>query len=82
MHYGTASVMNPYSITKLVGSLDINGSDGTATNNYMYDIRDQRRFYGLSVDSNNDYLTVSDPTVSNIIRWSNADKWGRTPYSY
>jgi hypothetical protein len=82
MHYGTASLMNPYSLTKLVGSLDIDGSTGTATNNYMYDIRDQRRFYGISVDADTDWLSVSDPTVSNIIKWSNADIWGRTPYSY
>lgn len=79
--YGTTSLMNPYSLTKLVGSLELDGP-GSVTKNYMYDVRDQRRFYGLSVDSDTDFLTVSDPTVSNIIKWSNADRWGRTPYTY
>lgn len=79
--YGTASLMSPYSLTKLVGSLEL-GAPGEITKNYMYDVRDQRRFYGMSVDSNNDFLTVSDPSISNIIKWSNADKWGRTPYTF
>lgn len=78
--YGVSSLMNPYSITKLVGSLNIN--DSAAANNYLYDVRDQRRFYGISSQETNDVLSVSDPTVSNIIRWSNADPWGRTPYTY
>lgn len=81
LFYGTTSLMNPYSLTKLVGSLELD-SPGNVTKNYMYDVRDQRRFYGLSVDADSDFLTVSDPTVSNIIKWSNADRWGRTPYTY
>lgn len=87
VYYGVASLMNPYSITKLMGGLDeIENKKGelytTVKRNYMYDIRDQRRFYGQSVDGSTNLLAVSMPTISNIIKWANSDKWGRTPYTF
>jgi len=27
-------------------------------------------------------LSISNPSVSQLIKWSNADLWGRTPYSF
>jgi len=42
--------MNPYSLTKLVGGLTISGNNIT---NYMYDIRDQRRFYSMQEGNEN-----------------------------
>lgn len=60
---------------------------------HMYDIRDRRRFFdnvqspdrhssvGI-VSKEGDFTSINNPTVDNIIRWSNADKWGRTPYSF
>lgn len=85
--YGMASLMNPYSITRLVGSLDdlvLNDDKRTIRvgTNRMIDIRDQRRFYDEAVEEGNSPLFVSEPTTSNIIRYSNADKWGRTPYAF
>lgn len=87
--YGLASLMNPYSITRLVGSLDsisLNSDNKTVNidGNYMLDIRDARRFYDTTTDTENGVspLAISDPTTSNIIKWSNSDRWGRTPYSF
>lgn len=77
---GAASLMNPYCLTKLCGGLGESGSDDNP--NYMYDIRDQRRFYDMSNKDATDFYTVSNPTVSQLIKWSNADRWGRTPYTY
>jgi len=48
----------------------------------MYDIRNSRRFYGDVMENGGDVLTVSNPTTTNIITWSNKDKWGRTPYYF
>ena len=109
-YYGVASLMNCYSITKLIGGLDtpemVENTGVRVRENFMYDVRDQRRFYGLSVGkrilTNGDetsqaeaakaqqqaeqefqnVLEVSNPTLRNIIHWSNQDLWGRTPYSY
>lgn len=81
-NYGPRSLMNPYSITKLMGGIS-GVVPGESAINYMYDIRDRRRFYDLTVDQGkNDPITISNPSTTNIIRWSNQDKWGRTPYSY
>lgn len=83
--FGVASVINPYTLTKLCGALDVNATqgDGTAiTENRLYDVRDQRRFYDRSVTTNNDFTSINNPTTTNIIVWSNNDPWGRTPYSF
>lgn len=82
-NYGSRSIMNQYSLTKLMGGIGT-VIPGVMAMNYMYDIRDRRRFYDLTVNqaAGNDPLSIHNPTVSNIIKWSNADKWGRTPYSY
>lgn len=105
--YGTASLMNPYSVTRLIGAFDGNNfniSKGSSsdlknsdtfyfsnpTANRFYDIRDQRRFYDVNVaDSegtlqpgSDDLLAITNPTTTNIIKWSNKDLWGRTPYSF
>lgn len=79
LFWGAQSIVNPYSLTKLVGGIKVTG--GTKVENYMYDIRDQRRFYSVS-DNNNDVLAISNPTVTQLINWSNTDQWGRTPYSF
>lgn len=80
--YGVQSLMNPYSITKLVGGLGSVSPGKKAGNNYMYDIRDQRRFYDIYNDGESGTLSISEPTTTNIVLWSNRDKWGRTPYSF
>ena len=94
--HGVKSVMNPYAITRLYGalggvSLVAGGKDQDSQNksseitvktNRMFDIRDQRRFYDLVVSTDQDFLSITQPTTSNIIEWSNKDKWGRTPYSF
>lgn len=96
--YGLSSLMNPYSITLLAGGLAVNPTcvesenrvsfSGSAHPNLYVDIRDQRRFYDLSVvteDAENnmkDVLSVSNPTTTNIIKFSSRDKWGRTPYAF
>lgn len=77
-NYGVQSIMNPYSLTKLVGGIVKNGSTGFV--NYMYDVRDQRRFYAMQ--ESGDPLSISNPTVTQLINWSNTDLWGRTPYSF
>lgn len=77
--WGIQSLINPYSLTKLVGGIKVVG--GTKVENYMYDIRDQRRFYSISGNTD-DVLAISNPTVTQLINWSNSDKWGRTPYSF
>ena len=82
--YGAASLMNPYSLTRLVGSFDNPSSRTDVPTNYMYDIRDSRRFYGLTSGGlwGSDMTQVASPTVTHIIEWSNKDMWGRTPYSF
>lgn len=80
MHWGTKSIMNNYSLTSLVGGLT--PVPGSGIINYMYDVRDRRRFYGISGADANDVLSVSNPSVTQIIQWANADKWGRTPYTF
>ena len=83
--YGTASIVNPYTLTQLCGSLVVGQSDKKSSKfeNYMYDVRDRRRFYGDVIDTNTqDVLTVNNPTTTNIITWSNKDHWGRTPYYF
>lgn len=81
--YGAASLMNPYSLTKLVGSFEAPTSADDNPQNFMYDIRDSRRFYSYTGTGTPDTITqVASPTVTHIIEWSNKDIWGRTPYSY
>jgi hypothetical protein len=89
--HGTHSLMNPYAITRLYGSLgdikvkNTQNNDGTIihpSSNRMYDIRDTRRFYDLNVNDQSDFLSVSQATTTNIIKCSNQDKWGRTPYTF
>lgn len=78
--WGAQSIVNPYSLTKLVGGIKVTG--GNKVENYMYDIRDQRRFYSIQGNNTNDVLSISNPTVTQLINWSNADRWGRTPYAF
>lgn len=84
--YGTLSLVNPYTVTRLYHGLDnLKLQDGavSAGTNRMLDIRDQKRFYDIKTNKDsNDVLSVSNPTTSNIIQLMNNDKWGRTPYSY
>ena len=94
--YGTLSLVNPYTVTRLYHGLDnlqLTGGSVSAGTNRMLDIRDQKRFYDIknvqtvkSYENGkatvNDVLTVSNPTTTNIINLMNNDKWGRTPYSY
>ncbi len=78
-NFGVQSIVNPFSLTKLMGGLDDITENGAA--NYMFDIRDKRRFYGIAVNGN-DVHAVNNPTVTQLIEWSNNDLWGRTPYSF
>ena len=86
--YGLSSLMNPYSVTRLLGGISTIAEAQMGSNKYvyasknrMYDIRDSRRFYDV-VNAEKDYISVSNPTTTNIIKWSNSDHWGRTPYSF
>lgn len=81
--WGVQSIVNPYSLTKLVGGVLADRKSGTVKN-YMYDIRDQRRFYDMQGEGSDatDILSISNPTVTQLINWSNSDLWGRTPYSF
>lgn len=79
--YGVASIVNPYTLTKLCGSLQVS-NEGELTANKLYDVRDTRRFYDVAVETTDDFTSISNPTTTNIITWSNRDPWGRTPYSF
>lgn len=62
--YAPASLMNAFTLTKLVGGLNVN-IGGKKIDNYMFDIRDQRRFYDMSNSSRKeDIHATSCPTVS------------------
>ena len=88
--YGTQSLMNPYCVTTLVGGLRHSGTNTTSDwNSHLYDIRDQKRFYDTGGETGknlvadaDDFTTIANPTTTNIIKWSNKDLWGRTPYSF
>lgn len=81
--YGIASIVNPYTLTKLCGGLSTTGQDDSLqVENHLYDVRDKRRFYDKSVQPDNDILSISNPTTTNIITYSNRDPWGRTPYYF
>lgn len=95
--YGVASLVNPYSVTKLIGALEGNSINNAPNEswqpryNHFYDIRDQRRFYDVTVADSEGSLTpsenanpldINNPTTTNIITWSNKDLWGRTPYEF
>lgn len=83
-YYGMASLMNAYSITTLAGGIrgrvNTENFSTVISQNRIFDIRDQRRFYDMNDQS--DILSVSEPTTSDLIAFGNADKWGRTPYSF
>ena len=85
--WGTQSLMNPYCVTRLIGGLVNTGPKQFQT--HMYDIRDTKRFYdsagaqnGSIVEDESDFVSITNPTTTNIITWSNKDKWGRTPLSF
>jgi len=81
--YGIASIVNPYTLTKLCGGLSTTGQDESLqVENHLYDVRDKRRFYDRSVQAEDDILSISNPTTTNIITYSNRDPWGRTPYYF
>lgn len=84
--YGSLSLINPYSITRIYNSLKRISFDNNkfivVGENRMLDIRDKKRFYDTKVSDLQDILSVSNPTATNIIQLMNNDKWGRTPYTY
>ena len=84
--YGSLSLINPYSITRIYNSLKRISFDNNkfivVGENRMLDIRDKKRFYDTKVTNLQDILSVSNPTTTNIIQLMNNDKWGRTPYTY
>lgn len=92
--YGTQAIMNPYSVVRLYNGLTSvkqYNSKYLAGDHRMLDIRDNRRFYDIysrngkgmvTSGGKPDILSVSNPTVTNIIDIMCKDRWGRTPYSY
>lgn len=79
--FGTASLVNSYTLTRLIGGL--RGSGPQNFSNHMYDIRDTKRFYDKDiVEDGDDFSSINNPTTTNIIEWSNKDLWGRTPYKF
>lgn len=86
--FGVSSLVNPYTLTKLCGGLTKTGDQNNASfDNHMYDVRDNRRFYDMSVtgkqgSNHQDVLSINNPTTTNIITYSNRDPWGRTPYYF
>lgn len=80
-NYGVASLVNSYTLTRLIGGL--RGSGPESFQNHMYDIRDYKRFYDKGIiDDDTDFSSITNPTTTNIIEWSNKDNWGRTPYKF
>ena len=80
--YGVASIVNPYTLTKLCGGLILTSKDKGTVENRLYDVRDNRRFYDKSIITKDDPLSITNPTTTNIITYSNHDPWGRTPYFF
>ena len=84
--YGTLSLINPYSVTRIYNSFKRVSFDNNkfivVGENRMLDIRDKKRFYDTKVTDLQDILSVSNPTTTNIIQLMNNDYWGRTPYTY
>lgn len=78
--YGVTSLMNPYSLTRIYGSLDVD-LRGEVTDNYLIDKLHRRKFYDIHTLTN-DPTIISTPTTTNIIRFGASDEWGRIPYSY
>ena len=81
-NYGVQSLINPYSLTRLVGGIEYTSENDSK--GFMYDIRDKRRFYDViqeNVDST-DFTSITNPTTSMIMKYSNNDHWGRTPYKW
>lgn len=66
-----ASIMNPYSMTRLYGS---NGAK------YLIDNANTRKYYEIDGDEKGHY--AKNPTTSNIIKWGALDSLGRHPYQY
>lgn len=79
--FGVQSLMNNYTLTRLIGGLRGSHHDNLTT--HMYDIRDRKRFYDPNiVEDADDFTSIGNPTTTNIIQWSNKDFWGRTPYRF
>lgn len=78
--YGVQSIINPYALTRLYNGVTV--SNGKVSENRLLDIRDQHRFYDVNIDDAANILAVANPTTTNIIKLGNADRWGRTPYSF
>lgn len=80
-NYGVASLVNSYTLTRLIGGL--RGGAPESFTNHMYDIRDIKRFYDNGIVTDDaDFTSITNPTTTNIIEWSNKDNWGRTPYKF
>ena len=80
-NYGAQSLLNPYSVTRLVGGIEHISDDNNDT--FMYDIRDKRRFYDVvQEERDDDFTSITNPTTSMIMKYSNNDHWGRTPYKW
>lgn len=71
VYQGTASIMNPYSMTRLYGS-----KGGT----FLVDSSLKRKYYEIDGDDSGHY--AKNPSTSNIIKWGAMDSLGRHPYQY
>lgn len=78
--YGVSSLMNPYSLVRLTGGLEV--SDGVVTTNRYIESRRQKRWFDVNTMDGVDPSEVNNPTTTNIIDLMNRDSWGRTPYAF
>ena len=84
-NYAVQSLMNSYSVTRLVGGIEHadSASGESKDTTFMYDIRDTRRFYDvIQENTGEDFTSITNPTTSMILKYCNNDHWGRTPYKW
>ena len=82
--WGVQSLMNPYAQISLYNGLAVIKEDGSYKIDKvsLLDKRDRKKFYDINSNVPDDVTSISTPTTTNIIKFGNADGFGRTPYSY
>lgn len=79
--YGVNSIMNPYSVIRLYGSLDVD-TGGKIRSVRLLDKHKRKAWYDLNTNTNGEDFKLSVPTTTNIIKYGQADAVGRVPYSF
>ena len=79
--YGVNSIMNPYSVIRLYGSLDVD-TGGKIRSVRLLDKHKRKAWYDLNTSSNGEDFKLAPPTTTNIIKYGASDAVGRVPYSF